>query len=360
MTPTHPLQKILGTPAVAAFVCLATILCFHSPRWWIMKGHAPETFEWARGLAYLSQCESPFRTDVEPAMRWRFLPQIIVWACHGGRGLGLAFPWIGVWALITYLFVLARDSGRTAVDAFVAVVILASTAPVLVSTGWLGFNDAWVALGLCYAAFGRSAVLLVLICVLCPFIDERFIFGLPCAFVLRNWGLLESDFRRGAGRAVAQCVCGALPFLSVRLLGAAGGRNDETYEHFIFQSVRGSTSYLWFAPLGFWMALRFAAFPAVQRLVGYVRTAPRASLLLVSSALIPVAIGFSLASDTVRTAGILLPLCAWGVLGTDDKDSSRRNRWLAVASLVVPVAHVTFTKVVPINSLPVELWRLLR
>jgi len=106
--------------------------------------------------------------------------------------------------------------------------------------------------------------------------------------------------------------------------------------------------------------MRFALLPTALEVVGLARKNFRAAAVLLTAALLPLAIGFPLAADTMRTASILLPVCVWGAMAIDLTSDRKFLIWLVVASLLVPVAHVTFTKIAPINSLPVELWRLLR
>ena len=79
-------------PWLAALASLAIVLMFHSPRLWLLLHENPGTFEWDRALVYLKQCQAPFRLDIEPAMRWRWFPQIFVYLLGGGRPIGLLFP----------------------------------------------------------------------------------------------------------------------------------------------------------------------------------------------------------------------------------------------------------------------------
>lgn len=106
------------------------------------------------------------------------------------------------------------------------------------------------------------------------------------------------------------------------------------------------------------MALRFACLPAAESWLAAFLVQKRSALILLAVTVIPVALGFLLASDTMRTAGIALPICVWGTCRLVAQKS--RTYWigLAAASLLIPAAHVTFNKIIPINSLPIELLRL--
>ena len=108
------------------------------------------------------------------------------------------------------------------------------------------------------------------------------------------------------------------------------------------------------------MALRFAYFPAVQELARIFPARRMTVLLIVAAAVVPVLIGFFLATDTMRTAGILISVAMWGAIEFAKRGDTLQWRWLVVAALLVPAAQVSYTKVAPINCLPYELWRILR
>ena len=347
------MRTLLRYPIVAGALCLLLVLVFHSPRWWLIVKPTPGTAEWDRATSYLAQCQAPFRADVEPAMRWRFVPQVFVFATGGNRTVALLIPWLGALTLAWSINRLLRQRGYDPVSAFWLGTVLLTSAPILVATGWLGMNDAWVALGLLAVAFSDSRLAIALACLVCPFIDERFVFGLPGAFLVRYYPFSNRSCASVLGRLLAAM----LPFIFVRGIGFALGHRDNS--RFLLASANASSTYLWVAPLALWMAWRFAYFPAALRIAHDFRQTRLECVLLLCGSLGPVLLGFTLASDTLRTASILLPLCVWGVVGPTLMDR-RTIGWLAFASLVVPVAHVTYTKVIPINSSIVELWRLVR
>jgi len=354
------IRGLLQRPWAAGLLCLGVIVLFHSPRWWIIAQETPGSVEWDRASTYLKQCESPFREDIEPAARWRFVPQILVWALGGNRTVALAIPWIGAWALLAWLYRVSRSRGLDEVTSTNVAFLIGASAPVLVSTGWLGMNDAWMGLGLCYLGFGRRMPLVVLAGIVCPFIDERFVFGIPLALAIRN---LENPLPGQSGvswRWARQCLLAVGPYAAVRILAALLGRDAGSDGQFLLSNVSESSGYLWMAPLGAWMAFRFAYIPVMQRTTALFASDRLLAFLLVFSAIVPVCLGFLIASDTMRTAGILLPLCTWAAVELGKFGDRKQLMWLAIATLVFTAAHVTHTKVFPINSLPVELWRVLR
>ena len=353
-------RSVLRHPLLAGLSCLLVIVVFHSPRWWIIIHEAPGTFEWDRALSYLKQCEAPFCADIEPALRWRFVPQVFAFLLGLNRPCCLIIPWLGAWALLAFIYHQAKTKGVSAVESIYVTLVVGASAPVLVSTGWLGVNDSWVALGLCYLAFGRRRSLLVAACLLCPFIDERFVFGVPYAIMLRLMAEAPGTASRIYARRAVQVNFGANAICSSKVSRIRLRGHTQSDVAFFASNISASKTYLWMAPLGAWMALRFAYYPMARQIVEQYRQQRFRTVTLILLAVAPVMAGFVLASDTMRTAGILVPLALWCAIKAANRKHSVPWFWLAAASLLVPAAHVSFTKVVVINSLPVELWRILR
>jgi hypothetical protein len=351
----------ISRSCLAGLGCLAVIVFFHSPRWWLIVRETPGAFEWARALTYLKQCADPFRTDIEPAMRWRFIPQILVFALGRSPAVALLIPWLGCWALLAFVHYTARSRAIGERDSLMLTLVIGATAPVLVSTGWLGINDAWVILGLCYLIFGGRRWLLVLACVACPLIDERFIFGVPYVIALRALPAAAPGKSMAWLKSVApQVALALLPFVLVREIGTAVRGGSPADAGFMRDAIRDSRTYLAYAPVGLLMAIRIAVVPAAPGLVAEWRKRRGASGIVFGLAGGAVLIGFLLAADTMRTAGLLVPLLLWGTLATARAGTRVPWRWLALAALLLPAAQVTNTKIAPINSLPVEVWRLIR
>jgi hypothetical protein len=141
-------------------------------------------------------------------MLWRVLPPLV---CHH-TGLTakapLAVPLIGVLVLPSYVAVFLRRRETNARFVFGGTLLVTTTSAVLVPLHWFGMNDAWVWLGLLAVAFGRSSWAIPLACVLCPWIDERFIIGFPLAWCVRcldpSWTSLQPP-RPSRARAAPLC-----------------------------------------------------------------------------------------------------------------------------------------------------------
>jgi len=347
------MNSLPRTVAIALGCLLASVL-FFSPHLWLMRHYVPGSFEWDRAHTFLLQCAQPLRQDIETAMRWRLLPPLVC------RGLGLkgnaplVAPWSGAFAATAYvaeLFRRRRPDTRFIVG---GTLLFVSTSAILVPTGWLGMNDAWVWLGLLAVAFGRSAWALPVACLLCPWIDERFLLGLPLAWCVRCLDRSTPLWTPGARGFLALA-----PYAVLRLL--FGGDPLTNPAERTFLAASSSHEILPFVPLGWWMGLRAAWFPVAfaagteaplrRRLV--------AALCLAAGLIVCVA----LASDLSRSAAMAIPAALLGCFELNRRYPGHAPRLVLILgclNLLLPAAHVVYTKIALINPLPLELLRLLR
>ncbi len=354
MTPLRKVDRRCLILIVAA--CLALSVTFFSPRLWLMRHYVPGSFQWDRAHTFLQQCEQPLRRDIEAAMQWRLLPPL---ACHALRLPGktpLALPWLGIIAAVAYAAVLCRrrlDDWR-----FVAggTLLFATTSAVLVPVGWLGVNDAWVWLGLLAVAFGRAPWATALACLLCPWVDERFVIGFPLAWLV---GRID----RGTGWKWIATLDGLwlLPYAALRLwLQRQDHAASEASQQFLAYHLQQTLLIFPLAPLGWWMGLR-AAWLGVAYAAW---TTPPGLRLLGASTLVATAgISVVLAADLSRSIAIVVPVVLLGCFEyarRSPADAPRVLLALGIANLLIPAAHLVYNKIDPINPLPVELLRFLR
>ena len=342
--------------AVTITACLALSVVFFAPRLWLMRQYVPGSFQWDRAHAFLLQCQEPLRRDIEPAMQWRLLPPLVAHGLHLPGKTPLLLPWLGLIAATTYAAVLFRrrlDDWR-----FVAggTLLFATTSAVLVPVGWLGINDAWVWLGLLAVAFSRGRWAVPLACLLCPWIDERFLIGFPLA-----WLVARHERDRGWSWPATREALWLLPYVAIRLLlprvetTAAGSASQ-----FLDYQLRHASVLLPLAPLGWWMGLR-AAWVAV----GYAawQTPPGRRLLGFVTLLATLGVTFLLASDLSRSIAILMPVVFLGCFTYARRHPQTAPRTLlilGIANLVIPAAHVVHLHIDLINPLPLELIRFFR
>src|SRR5207244_6040546 len=113
--------------------------------------------------------------------------------------------------------------------------IAGASAWFFVSTGWLGYYDAWLGLGLLAVGFSRRPWVAGVACVLTPWVDERFVLGFPLALLVR-WIRTDhattprtfvSWLRREAMMPIA--LIGGYVALRVLLAGRAGSQTLGEY-----------------------------------------------------------------------------------------------------------------------------------
>ena len=343
----HPLRLAL----LCTLGALALSVLFFAPRLWLMRDYLPGTFQWDRAHTFLLQCEHPFRHDIEPAMLWRLLPPLV---CHvlGLRGwAAFAIPWLGAVAATFYV---ARLNIQRLADArfvFGGTLLFATTSTVLVPVGWLGLNDGWIWLGLLAAAFARSRWTWLIACLLCPFVDERFIIGLPLALAVRH-----TDSQDRFSWQALMPLLGVLPYVTVRLALSFDPAISGPTKSFLATSAHQAVLLVPWAPLAWWMGLRAAWLPAVS-------AAWQRPWLLGGCAAATLVVCMMLASDMSRSAAILTPLVVLGgfTLAARRPDLAPRVALTTgIANVFIPAAHVTSNKLDPINNLAIELFRLLR
>ena len=342
--------------ALITAACLALSVTFFAPRLWLMRHYAKGTFQWDRAHTFLLQCEQPLRRDIEPAMQWRLLPPII---CHTLGMTGdtpLVLPWLGIIAATAYAAVLFRrhlDDWRFVTG---GTLLFVTTSAVLVPVGWLGMNDAWVWLGLLAVTFGRARWAVPLACLLCPWIDERFLIGFPLAW-------LVGRYDRGTGwswPATLEALW-LVPYAAIRLwLGRNDGAANAGTSLFLADQFRQTLLLAPLMPLGWWMGLR-AAWLAVAYAAW---TTPPGRRFLGAVALVVTAgVSAALAADLSRSISIIMPVVFLGCFEFARRSPANAPRALlilGVANLLIPAAHITYVHIDPINPLPIELIRFLR
>ena len=222
---------------------------------------APEFGRAKSALQQLNNPWEPVENSIHKVIGWRLLFPV-VWHYLGlPRWLFLAMPQVGcvltLWLIAWLSYVRLRNWPQTAM----ATTLLAALPWFFVSSGWLTYFDSWLVLGLVAAVFVPSRRVLIVICLLVPWVDERFVLALPltlfvCAAVQnqiesRNWHELRRDL------AVAIAATALYP--AIRAIAWLHGDPDSTrYVHRHWQEMQTVpwTRYL----EGLWFAYR-AAWP---------------------------------------------------------------------------------------------------
>lgn len=339
-----------------AFVALTLSVFFFAPRLWLMTEYLPGTTQWDRAHIYLLQCEHPFRRDIEPAMLWRLLPPLVAHGLHLPGLIPLLLPWLGLVVTTCYVASLLRrrlDDTRFILG---GTLLYAATSAVLVPVGWLGMNDPWIWLGLLTVAFGRVRWSVPLACLLCPWVDERFIIGFPLAWLIARIDQGEIIFSR-------QLLAGLwlLPYAVTRLvISWQDSSISAPTDMFLHNQLAASLTLLPLVPLAWWFGMRVA-----WGVVGFALwDLPRGRCVLTAVVLLgTLGTCVLLASDLSRSVAIALPLVLAGCFSLArlyPKSAPRILLLCGILNLLIPSAHMTYTKIDPINLLPVELYRLCR
>jgi len=192
-----------------AFVLLAVRF---SPDWWEFCAVAGDAYNQAaspaehaafenailsgyseRGWHVLNQSRDLRAVVVDPnhkIVRWRLLMPWLGHVLHlpGWATLGLAHFGCLLW--LAYMAAILRVRGISSMETLPLVLVLGASAPFFASMGWLGYYDSWLVLGLLAVAHCPRRWLVALACVLAPWVDERFVLGLPLALLVR-WILAE-------------------------------------------------------------------------------------------------------------------------------------------------------------------------
>jgi hypothetical protein len=350
--PRTALARVSAPPAIALGALACSIVAF-APRLWLYARHPPSPTQWTRAYTFIQQASNPFRPDVEIVMRWRLLPALI--AHYAGlRGeAALIVPWLGVVFFLTYVAAtLLRRSGDGRF-AFGGTLLIATTFAVIWPVDVPGSNDAWVWLGLTALAVEESLAPALIACLLCPWVDERFIIGAPLAWIA---GRLGRD-QRLLSRDLTPLVCALAVYGSIRfVLGEWLGVH--TVAAHLRKMAAESARALRYGPMGWWMGLRAAWIP-----IGlcFDRTPHRwaMGLALAATALTTIA----LTEDHSRSAAIAVPLAILGLLDLRRRQPERAATIALILGglgLLLPVAAVQDTGLSLTDNLFTELFRFWR
>ncbi len=338
---------------------LALIVCawFYPPRLQVWSKRDVRLQEWSRADGFLKQCQEPLRQDVAPALRWRLLPPV---ACHalGLKGNEpLAFCWLGLAVLAVVLAARLDELTGSRAWAAVGTVGFATSGPFITALGWLGLNDGWYLLALLESAACRSIWALAAWAFVGPWIDERFLLGLPLALLVRS--RLRGPGPGSCGRAAAAACAGIAPYVLFRI-GFTLTHGDSVSAGYLGSMLAVFPIYAAYVPLGWAMGYRvlWVALAAGILARGSPWKSRAAGMALCA---IPLAAISVVAWDLDRSTGILLPAFVAGVVAASRPRQGGRS-WLPLGiacvllNLALPYAHIVgFT--VSWNRGPLGAWR---
>lgn len=360
-----PRPLFLAVGSAAIFLALLLLFCPQLVVWKLAFLPVPEPFADVQRAWYaLRQLEQPFveiESRVNEVLEWRLLPPLLGHALHLPPTLYLALGPLGALALLAQLLHhLERETGDRLL-ALAGVALAGTGGWFFVSTGWLAYFDAWYGMGLVAVAMAQGRAPLVAACLLAPWVDERFLFGLPAALavraLLRHAGLREA--RAFLGDA-ALCAALIAPYAALRLGALALGDDPHTVS--LLREVLGRGHPPERLALGAWHGWRLGWLVVAAGLgTAWWRGGARAGALVLAASALFGGAALVAADDYHRSAAVLLPTFALGVVGLGA--ALPRAAPLLVGALLLgnaalPASHFIRTFEAPVRSALVEAPRL--
>lgn len=350
---------------VVALGCLAVLVVFFSPSFalWEAWSRAPEMGyhrEVRRGVVVLEQVAALGAAPADPlhgAVQWRLFFPVLgrvlalpAWALFGLAHVG---AWLALWVAVAE----ARRRGAAWTEAAALAVIFGAGAWYFAATGWLGYYDSWVVLGLLAVALAPRREWGWAACLLVPWIDERFVLAVPLALFVRQ---LDGDATRRAAWKLEWGAPLALTgaFAAVRLFALPGSAGNATVGGYFGWLDLTKTPLSQFL-LGVWDGWRVGwvlsalAVWAVARRQGVNRAA-----LLGAATLVVLLAALLTAQDFGRAMMLLAPVAGLGLGAWTLLPEARRRAGLAAgvaAALLLPGHHVMSDATVPVMTLNHEL-----
>lgn len=231
-----------------------------------------------------------------------------------------------------------------------------------VSTGWLGYFDSWLVLGLLLAAFVPSRWVLALACLATPWIDERFLIALPVTLMVRAAALRRVERRPSKDMYydLATVFAVSLPYALLR--GVVWLRGDPASSVYLQEHLSAAPQIpmqrylagLWSGYRAAWIFI-VAALWYLPRHVGWQWGTVFA--IAVSGTAIS---SLFIAADMSRSLMMISPVLLLGVwLAVESPRAS--PAWLLpavmAANFLLPASHEIWFMSVPISRFPTELAR---
>ena len=326
----------------------------------ILSGHS------ARGL-YVTKQARDLNAEIDDPnhkiVRWRLLVPVLGHLLKLPSWLILSLAHVGcivlILAFVAIGFRHSTASSRPSCEPIYLGVIAGASAPFFTSMGLLGYYDSWLALALIGVAFARHRWAVFLACFLAPWIDERFVIGLPLALCVRRIladGPAESRWAWFKNQALIPIILVA-GYSMVRLkIGGSGGSQTvgDYLNQFVFPQKLTVTQRLF----GAWAGLRISWLLVAAAIIGswkhYAPGNQLEALLLATGVALTGLIGLFTALDLSRSMVLIIPVVPLGwIIAT-------RTAWwskyyaapvLAATAVLLPASHVVGTLSRPVDNL---------
>jgi len=318
-----------------------------------------------RGLHVIRQSRD-LGTEIKDSnhkiVRWRLLMPAIGHVFHlpGWLTLGLSHLGCLTWlvALVAVGHSSAGPSGSRWRDAACLALVAGASAPLFTSMGLLGYYDAWLVVALLAVGFGPARWIVALACLLGPWIDERFVIGLPLALMVRWTRTTEPAchpwawLRREA--ALPLLLAGGYSLVRLQLGGSGSSQTvGEYFRQFVLTPTISTGDRL----LGAWAGLRsgWVLVVAAVALVGLAaRPLARLQMAMLAAGIVLTGlVGLYTALDLSRSMALLTPVIPLGWLLLSRTEAWNRYHLppiLAATALLLPAHHVMGPVSLPVDN----------
>lgn len=355
--------------ALTSLLTALLICLIFPPRLVLWRGlDIPEarfTPEVNRAADTLKQVDAPFDPVVNPSNRiiqWRLLFPAIWHSLSLPKTLFLALPHIGCLLVLGMLAHVAYGATGNRLLTIATTALLGSSSWFFVSTGWLTYFDSWLVLGLLVVVFVKPQIALAVTCLLCPWIDERFVIALPLCLMIRfiHFRRIEEKNYRSMYQDALLVVFTAFLYASSRLIMSLSVEDCSLWYlrgHLVPARIADVPVFRYLE--GIWAGVRGGIFfiflfmcLACAKSSWYWRTA----LWLIF--LTTLAISLVIAGDLSRSMAVFIPLALAGIV-LAAREQPRVLR-IAVPSMLIielllPARHVLTAFTIPIYSLKTEI-----
>ncbi len=376
--PLSPVDRVAAWPHPRLALLLAllagavTVLAF-GPRFWLWPAVGQPLAEmieiqpeFHRAFHAVRQLADPWQRIEDPVNRvieWRLFFPVIGHYLALPRGLYLALPHLGALLALAAAAWFTLRATRDASAALCSTVLVGTSSWFFVSTGWLAYFDAWLVLALLVASFSSGRWPLVVVGLITPWVDERFILALPLCLAVRSLAP-DRGGRSALVRDALALAAGAAVYLSLRFGAELSGARATGRSYWQNRPILPAAFHI--LGFGLWNGLRFGwvALALALTTAGIWRGSHRTALLICAAT---VGLNLAVADDLSRSASVAVPVLVAAVNALWPAVSPARRRTLAAlaaANLLLPAQHVIAAPgtsaayhVVPILSFPAEIAR---
>jgi hypothetical protein len=316
--------------------------------------------EYGRAIAEAYQIDDPWAPIViqpHSIIAWRLLFPVLSHYLRLPNWLYFAMPHLGCVLVLWLAAWLAQKRFGDWRYTWMTVTLLAALPWFFVSTGWLGYFDSWLVLGMLVISFVPSTWALAATCLISPWIDERIVLALPVCITVRTivlhgldnrpWGKLRRDY--------ATVVIASLVYPLIRAVALVGG--DSMAPNYVSAHWKELQSVPWDDFLdGWWSGYRAAwlviavGFYFCGRQAGWIWAAALAIATVLSAI-----VALFIAADMSRSMMIVIPTLFLGIWLWHESQP-RTFAWglpaILIANLLLPTAHVMWNLRIPIHSFP--------